>query len=161
MPFREQDQMEARIPTISQQLSKQELNKKQSRSRLKLVNTVTMAMSPNKAYDVAVIGLGYVGLPLCLAFAKSAKVLGVDVDKSKATSIQAGKSYIKHIASEDITTAVKNETFSATDDFSELTDAESILICVPTPLTINRTPELSYVENTAQAVALHLGKGNS
>ena len=153
--------MEARIPTISQQLSKQELNKKQSRSRLKLVSTGdNESMSPNKTYDVAVIGLGYVGLPLCLAFAKSgAKVLGVDVDKSKATSIQAGKSYIKHIASEDITTAVKNETFSATDDFSELTDAESILICVPTPLTINRTPELSYVENTAQAVALHLREG--
>ncbi len=161
MPFREQDQMEARNPTISQQLSKQELNKKQSRSRLKLVSTGdNESMSPNKAYDVAVIGLGYVGLPLCLAFAKSgAKVLGVDVDKSKATSIQAGQSYIKHIASEDITTAVKNETFSATDDFSELTDAESILICVPTPLTINRTPELSYVENTAQAVALHLREG--
>lgn len=161
MPFREQDQMEARIPTISQQLSKQELNKKQSRSRLKLVNTGdNESMSPNKAYDVAVIGLGYVGLPLCLAFAKSgAKVLGVDVDKSKATSIQAGKSYIKHIASEDVSTAVENETFSATNDFSELTDAESILICVPTPLTINRTPELSYVENTAQAVALHLREG--
>ncbi len=150
--------MEARISTISKQLSKQELDKKKSRTRLKLVTAgEDKRILQSRVYDVAVIGLGYVGLPLCLAFAKSgASVLGVDVDVSKSTSIQAGKSYIKHIASTDIATAVENKTLSATDDFSKLTNAESILICVPTPLTINRTPDLSYVKNTVKALAPHL-----
>lgn len=154
--------MEARIATISKQLSKHELNKKKSRSRLNLVTGGEDKRNPHsRVYDVAVVGLGYVGLPLCLAFAKSgASVLGVDVDVSKSTSIQSGKSYIKHIASTDIATAVENKTLSATDDFSELTNADSILICVPTPLTKNRTPDLSYVENTVKALSPHLRDGH-
>ena len=152
--------MQARIPVISDQPPKQELLKNNG-SRLKLVTTGTDTRMPTKQlYDVAVIGLGYVGLPLCLAFAKSgARVLGVDVDKSKSTSIKSGKSYIKHIASEDITAAVENETFSATDDFAHLSNAESILICVPTPLTVNRTPDLSYVESTVRSLAPYLLEG--
>ena len=153
--------MEARISTISKQLSKQELNKKKSHSKINLVTTGEDKRNPHsRVYDVAVVGLGYVGLPLCLAFAKSgASVLGVDVDVSKSTSIQSGTSYIKHIASADIATAVENKTLSATDNFSELRNAESILICVPTPLTINRTPDLSYVENTVKALVPHLRDG--
>ena len=160
MPFCEQDQMEARMPVISNQPSKQKLHKKNG-SRLKLVTAGKDGRMPaSQLYDVAVIGLGYVGLPLCLAFAKSgATVLGVDVDASKAASIQSGKSYIKHIDSTDIATAVERKLFNATDDFAQLSYAESILICVPTPLTVNRTPDLSYVEDTVRSLAPHLREG--
>ena len=113
-----------------------------------------------ETYDVAVIGLGYVGLPLCLAFAKAgAIVLGVDTDTSKALHLAAGKSYIKHISDADVHTAVSDKRFTATADFSALRNAAAILICVPTPLTPNRVPDLSYVENTARAIAPHLQAG--
>ena len=153
--------MEARATTTPRQLSKHEIRKKKSSSRLRLVTTASdRPVTSAEQYDVAVIGLGYVGLPLCLAFAKSgANVLGVDVDSTKADKIGAGKSYIKHIPSSDITTAVEAKKFNATDDFSKLPNAEAVLICVPTPLTVNRTPDLSYVEATVQALAPHLRAG--
>ena len=113
-----------------------------------------------RTYDVAVIGLGYVGLPLCLAFAKSgASVLGVDTDASKSEKITAGKSYIKHIADDDVGIAVAEKKLSATADFSALAQANAILICVPTPLTPNRVPDLSFVEATCRSIAPHLQPG--
>ena len=154
--------MEARLPTISKQPSSHQVRKKISGSKLRLVSHEDSigSAAAGSFYDVAVIGLGYVGLPLCLAFAKAnISVLGVDTDSSKAENITSGKSYIKHIPSCDIEAAIENKRFSATDNFSELTNAESILICVPTPLTINRTPDLSYVESTAKAIAPHLREG--
>lgn len=112
------------------------------------------------AYDVAVIGLGYVGLPLCLAFAKAgAKVLGVDTDPEKAEKITASESYIKHIKSSDIAAVVAAKKFAATNDFAELARADAILICVPTPLTPNRVPDLSYVEATCRSLAPYLQHG--
>ena len=154
--------MEARAPTISKQLSKRQIQKKVSGSRLKLVSDSDGegGYSSEQLYEVAVIGLGYVGLPLCLAFAKAnSAVLGVDIDSSKSANILAGKSYIEHIPSDDIAEAVRQKSLNATDDFAELGNAKSILICVPTPLTINRTPDLSYVESTARAIAPHLQEG--
>ena len=113
-----------------------------------------------KKFDVSVIGLGYVGLPLCLAFAKSGyRVLGVDVDIEKTTLIQNGQSYIKHIDSSQISEAVKSEQFEASSDFLNVRDADAILICVPTPLTQHRTPDLSYVEGTARSIAPFLQPG--
>lgn len=111
-------------------------------------------------YDVAVIGLGYVGLPLCLAFARAgATVLGVDTDPEKAAKITTGDSYIKHIQGSDVAAVVNAKKFTATCDFKELVKAEAILICVPTPLTVNRTPDLSYVESTARELAPHICEG--
>lgn len=111
-------------------------------------------------HDVAVIGLGYVGLPLCLAFAKSgANVLGVDTDPTKAVKLSAGMSYIKHIADADVAAAVDAQTLTATDDFAALAGADAILICVPTPLTPNRVPDLSFVEATCRSIAPHLQPG--
>jgi len=153
--------MEARATTTPRQLSKHEIREKKSGSRLRLVtsNDDHTAALP-ELYDVAVIGLGYVGLPLCLAFSKSgANVLGVDVDSTKAEKISTGNSYIKHIPSRDIATAVKAKKLTATNDFSKLTNTKAVLICVPTPLTVNRTPDLSYVEATARALAPHLREG--
>ena len=153
--------MEARATVTPRQLSKHEISKEESSSRLRLVGKDRdRTATSGEVYDVAVIGLGYVGLPLCLAFAKSgANVLGVDVDSSKPERISAGESYIKHIPKSDVAAAVKGTKLTATDDFSELTNAEAILICVPTPLTVNRTPDLSYVESTVQAFAPHLREG--
>lgn len=153
--------MEARATVTTKQLTKHEIREQKSNSRLRLVssNDDSTAVSA-ELHDVAVIGLGYVGLPLCLAFAKSgANVLGVDVDSTKANKIIAGESYIKHIPSGDIAAAVEAKKLTATDDFSKLMNAEAILICVPTPLTVNRTPDLSYVEATVQAIAPHLREG--
>ena len=111
-------------------------------------------------YDVAVIGLGYVGLPLCLAFSKAkSRVLGLDVDEAKVSKLQAGVSYIKHIANEDVQKAREQELLTASADFSQASKSDAILICVPTPLTVNRTPDLSYVESTARALAPHICSG--
>ena len=153
--------MEARATVTPRQLTKHEIRKEKSHSRLGLVSSNDDSTAASaELHDVAVIGLGYVGLPLCLAFAKSgANVLGVDVDSTKANKIIAGESYIKHIPSGDIAAAVEAKNLSATDDFSKLVNAEAILICVPTPLTVNRTPDLSYVESTVRALAPHLREG--
>ncbi len=109
--------------------------------------------------EVAIIGLGYVGLPLCLAFARSgAVVLGVDLDREKAAALNASRSYIKHLGDAAVAEACR-AGFEATTDFSLIRQAKAILICVPTPLTGNRTPDLSFVENTARAIAPHLQPG--
>ena len=111
-------------------------------------------------YDVAVIGLGYVGLPLCLAFSKAkSRVLGLDIDEAKVSKLQAGVSYIKHIANEDVQKVREQELLTASADFSQASQSGAILICVPTPLTVNRTPDLSYVESTARALAPHICSG--
>lgn len=153
--------MEARATTTPRQLTKHEIRDDKSNSRLRLISSNDDSTTTSaELYDVAVIGLGYVGLPLCLAFAKAgANVLGVDVDSTKANKIIAGESYIKHIPSDDIAAAVEAKKLTATDDFSKLKNAEAILICVPTPLTVNRTPDLSYVEATVRALAPHLREG--
>ena len=152
--------MEARATVTPRQLTKHEIREEKSNSRFRLVSSNDNSTTSAQLYDVAVIGLGYVGLPLCLAFAKSgANVLGVDVDSTKANKIIAGESYIKHIPSAAIATVVEAEKLNATDDFSKLKNAEAILICVPTPLTVNRTPDLSFVEVTVQALAPHLREG--
>ncbi len=153
--------MEARATVTPRQLTKHEIREEKSNSSLRLVSSNDDSTAASaELHDVAVIGLGYVGLPLCLAFAKSgANVLGVDVDSTKANKIIAGESYIKHIPSGDIAAAVEAKKLTATDDFSKLMNAEAILICVPTPLTVNRTPDLSYVESTVRAIAPHLREG--
>lgn len=112
-------------------------------------------------FDAAIIGLGYVGLPLCLAFSRAgSRVLGIDVDGVKIASLTSGRSYIKHISDEDVATAVHKKRFAASTDFAEVAKADAILICVPTPLTANRTPDMSYVEGTARALAPHLRPGH-
>jgi len=109
---------------------------------------------------VAVIGLGYVGLPLVLRFAEeNFSVTGFDVDEQKSSALNQGRSYIKHIPSEKITALVSGKKFKATSDYSFLKDIDCILICVPTPLNSNKEPDLSFVENTAAQIAANLQKG--
>ncbi len=110
---------------------------------------------------VGVVGLGYVGLPLLIEFAKAGfHVAGLDIDESKTVSIQAGKSYIKHIAPARIQSALTNNPRAfVTTDFARVRECDALLICVPTPLTRHRDPDLSYIENTARSIAPHLRKG--
>jgi UDP-N-acetyl-D-glucosamine dehydrogenase len=109
---------------------------------------------------IAVVGLGYVGLPLSLQFARSGvSVLGIDLDPNKVESINSGKSYLKHFSSESIAEQVNDGRFEATTDSSRISDIEAILICVPTPLNDHREPDLSFVLDTAESLAPHLSKG--
>ena len=109
---------------------------------------------------ISVIGLGYVGLPLSLQFARSGvKVLGLDLDPQKVDAINAGKSYLKYFSSESIAEQVKAGRFEATVDSSRLSEVDAILICVPTPLDDHREPDLSFVLETARAIASYLPKG--
>ena len=109
---------------------------------------------------VGIIGLGYVGLPLAIAFCDSGvKVLGFDIDPRKTAALDAGESYIKHIASEHITRLRQSGQFEATSDLTRLDEPDALLICVPTPLTPHRTPDLTYVIGTSEAIARRLRRG--
>lgn len=106
---------------------------------------------------ISVVGLGYVGLPLSLQFASSGLyVLGFDQDQKKADLINAGKSYLKHFSSESIAEEVNANRLEATTDPSRLSEVEAILICVPTPLSDHREPDLSFVLDTARMIAPYL-----
>ncbi len=114
----------------------------------------------NKTATVGVIGLGYVGLPLIRAFLKAGfKTLGVDVDSQKVDMLKAGRSYIAHIPSDWIAPSIQNGCFEPTDDLSRLSQPDALLICVPTPLSESRDPDLFYVESTTKAVAQTLRPG--
>ena len=109
---------------------------------------------------IGIIGLGYVGLPLCIAIAKSgSRVLGFDIDGAKTDQLSSGNSYIKHIPSSTIREINELGRFAATSDFSRLTEADAVLICVPTPLTAHLEPDLSYVASTTEVIAKHLRPG--
>ena len=109
---------------------------------------------------ISVVGLGYVGLPLSLQFARSGvSVLGFDTDTHKVESINAGKTYLKHFPSESIAEQVNEGRLHATTDPSHLSDVEAILICVPTPLNDHREPDLSFVIDTASSIAPYLTRG--
>ena len=109
---------------------------------------------------VGVIGLGYVGLPLALAFAESGfKVLGFDIDQSKVDQLTGGQSYIHYIDPARIVQATTDGLLSATSDFSRLAEPDAILACVPTPLTENREPDMSYVTTTTNQVLETLRRG--
>jgi UDP-N-acetyl-D-glucosamine dehydrogenase len=112
-----------------------------------------------RAARVGIIGLGYVGLPLARALSlRGFSVLGFDIDPGKVAQLQAGKSYIGHIPPEDVRVMLGNG-FDATSQFARLDEPDAILICVPTPLTEAREPDLTYVVNSAQAIAARLRPG--
>src|ERR1700755_1947761 len=108
---------------------------------------------------IGVIGLRYVGLPLALAFAESFRTIGLDVDPAKVALLAQGGCYLHHIAPERVAAAIRSDRFRASADFNLLGKCDAIVICVPTPLTENRDPDLSYVEKTTQAIAATLRTG--
>jgi UDP-N-acetyl-D-glucosamine dehydrogenase len=107
--------------------------------------------------NVGIVGLGYVGLPLALAFAdKGVSVVGFDVDAMKVDAINEGRSYIKHIEPEEIGNAVSLGRLEATSDFTQISRVDALIICVPTPLGIHLEPDLSFVESTIASAVPHL-----
>lgn len=109
---------------------------------------------------VGVVGLGYVGLPLCDVFSAAGyAVLGFDVDEAKIRKIEAGENYLKHLGDDFVSKMNATGRFSATDDFDRLAEADAVLLCVPTPLGGHDEPDLSYVLDTVKAVAKTLRKG--
>ncbi|MDO8785534.1 MAG: nucleotide sugar dehydrogenase [Syntrophales bacterium] len=112
-----------------------------------------------KQAKIGVIGLGYVGLPLLISFCKAGfPVTGFDVDQGKVDLLLQGRSYIKHIDLSPLSSAPVS--FTPTTDFSQLTDSDCILICVPTPLNKYREPDMSYIFNTTETIAQYLRKGH-
>jgi UDP-N-acetyl-D-glucosamine dehydrogenase len=113
----------------------------------------------NRTARVGIIGLGYVGLPLARAFATAGlPVLGFDIDTQKVDRLNRGESYIGQIPNASIQ-AMRANRFEATADFDRLAEADAILICVPTPLTESREPDLTYVVNSTRAIAATLRRG--
>ena len=114
----------------------------------------------NKEAVIGVVGLGYVGLPLILAYIRAGfHVIGFDIDASKITALSAGRSYIQHIPTDQVAAAQASGLLSATDDFSRVAEVDAIILCVPTPLDQHFEPDLSYVRDTLDAVCPHLKPG--
>jgi UDP-N-acetyl-D-glucosamine dehydrogenase len=109
---------------------------------------------------IGVVGLGYVGLPLCLQFARNGvKVVGLDIDAAKVKAINEGRSYIHHVPSQEIAASVAESGLSASTHFTRVAECDAVVICVPTPLSKNREPDISFILSTANAIAPHLRKG--
>ena len=109
---------------------------------------------------VGVVGMGYVGLPLGMAFAEAGfPVTGLDVDTRKVDSIGKGESYIKHIPSAPLKELTSKGKLKATTDFAKAKEMDCIIICVPTPLTASREPDMSYIVKTGEALSPHVRPG--
>jgi len=110
-----------------------------------------------KKAKIAILGLGYVGLPLAIEFAKKGfQVSGLDAEKQKVDLINQGKSYIEDIKNEELSQILGKGNLKATQDYNILGEVDIIIICVPTPLTIHREPDISYIQDASQEIAKHL-----
>lgn len=119
-----------------------------------------ISLLTEKNATIGILGLGYVGLPLMIRYAEIGfKVLGIDIDQQKVDMLNKGKSYIEHIPSEQIKSSLE-KGFEATTDFSRVTTADTLILCVPTPLNKYREPDLSYVTGTTDMVIPYLRKGH-
>jgi UDP-N-acetyl-D-glucosamine dehydrogenase len=113
-----------------------------------------------RSATLAVVGLGYVGLPLAVEFARAGlRVVGIDVDARKVDAIQRGESYIPDVPSALLAELVGSGQLSATQDYAQLKTADAVSICVPTPLRKTRDPDMSYVVDAATHVAEHAHPG--
>jgi UDP-N-acetyl-D-glucosamine dehydrogenase len=125
----------------------------------KLVDQLIQKILQKRA-AIGIIGLGYVGLPLVLRFCEEGfKVLGFDVDSQKVALLKRGRSYLKSISSSRIAQFIKKGLLDVTDDFSRLKKPDCILVCVPTPLTEKKEPDLQYIEKTTDSIRSRLRNG--
>jgi len=114
----------------------------------------------NKSSTIGIVGLGYVGLPLLLAYARAGfRVIGFDIDESKKAHLLRGESYIRHIGNADVATALAGGKLDATTDFARIAEVDAVILCVPTPLDQHFEPDLSYVRDTLDAVVPYLKTG--
>jgi UDP-N-acetyl-D-glucosamine dehydrogenase len=119
-----------------------------------------MSRIKDKTAEIGVVGLGYVGLPLAEAFAESGfTVRGFDIDDEKISRLNRGESYIRHISSDRVADLLNSERFLATSDPEVFREVDIIVICVPTPLTEAREPDLSCVVSTARMLSKHIREG--
>lgn len=109
---------------------------------------------------VSVVGAGYVGLPLAVEKAKVGfTVMALDRNENRVAKLNRGENYILDVRDEELRQAVQDGKLRATTDFSQLSEADVIIICVPTPLTVNREPDLQYIVNVTEHIARHLRRG--
>lgn len=114
----------------------------------------------SRAATVGIIGLGYVGLPLMLEFVKKGfYVVGFDTDSRKIEKLGKGDSYIRHISSARLVVANGTGRLKVTTDFAVAKETDALIVCVPTPLTKNREPDMSYIVSSCEAIAPYLHKG--
>jgi len=114
----------------------------------------------DRTAKVGIIGLGYVGLPLLRAAAERGfSALGFDIDRAKVDLLNAGGSYLCHISTASIAAVRQSGHLAATADFSRLGEVDAVILCVPTPLTRQREPDLGFIVSTTEAVASHLRRG--
>ncbi|MHC4782576.1 MAG: nucleotide sugar dehydrogenase [Planctomycetota bacterium] len=114
----------------------------------------------NKKAVVGILGLGYVGLPLAREFAEAGvKVLGFDIDEKKVKRLNSGKSILKTVSNVSVKQMVGSKKFSATTNMARMKSVDAVLICVPTPLTENREPDMQFVEISCSTIAKYLRKG--
>ncbi|MGB6118072.1 MAG: nucleotide sugar dehydrogenase, partial [Mesorhizobium sp.] len=112
-----------------------------------------------RAATLGIVGLGYVGIPLALRFSEVGfPIIGFDIDDDRVMSLNAGKSPIKHIKAQDISSMVERG-FEATADFSRIAEVDAIIICVPTPLSKHREPDMSFIVGTMETIAPHMRAG--
>ena len=113
----------------------------------------------NRDACIAVIGLGYVGLPLVIRFSEeNFRIIGFDIDETKVQKLNDGESYLIHIPDDDIKAAANNG-FTATSDWTRISDCDAILICVPTPLGPHKEPDLQYIRGTLDSIKPNLREG--
>src|SRR5258707_2423693 len=114
----------------------------------------------NRTARLAVIGLGYVGLPLSVELAQAGfEVVGIDIDEARVRQLNEGRSYVQDVASADVQALVRQKRLIATTDFSVLKRCDTVNICVPTPLSKQRDPDVSFIVAAATEVARHLHRG--
>ncbi len=124
------------------------------------IKTDLISKLNNKTATIGIIGLGYVGLPLLIRYAQIGfKVIGIDIDQDKVNALNEGRSYIEHIPSPEIQSSL-NKGFKATTDFSRAAEADTLILCIPTPLNKHKEPDLSFVKDTTHAVVPFLRKGH-
>ena len=110
----------------------------------------------NRQSTIGVLGLGYVGLPLAIRFSEEGfQTIGFDIDAEKVKLLNSSKSYISHINA-DVISAIANDGFKATSDFSKIAEVDVIIICVPTPLGVHNEPDLSFIHSTLENIKPHL-----
>lgn len=103
---------------------------------------------------VAIIGLGFVGLPLSMMFVrKGFQVIGIDYDTVKITALQDGKSYIQDLSDADLSEAIQSGRWQVSADYASLAGADTVIICVPTPLSSDNSPDLSFLTDTCTKLA--------
>ena len=113
-----------------------------------------------KQLKVGVLGLGYVGLPLAGEFASAGlKVVGFDIDEKKVRTLNSGRSIIKHVPHSRVKQIVKAGRFKATSNMARLKTVDAILVCVPTPLTQNREPDMQFIIKSSETIAKYLQRG--